>query len=109
MHCNADAMSLPLKAPDNSVPYPGDVVLLMDHFATQTTVSANQIKSWTQRDPILSKVFSLTQSGWSDSVEVSTDLKPYSSRRQELSTDAGLLHLKFETECYKSYMKRIQA
>lgn len=87
---NADAMSrLPLKNPPMMVPIPGDVVLVMNHLFSKAAVSSSNIKAWTQRDPTLSKVYELTQNGWTENTAIPDNLKPYATRRYELSTDAG--------------------
>ena len=82
-HANADVLSrLPLPESINSVPHPGETILLMENLQT-SPVDAKQICQWTDRDPVLSKVRRLVQKGW-----VVTDdgqLKPYQSRKDELS------------------------
>ena len=52
---NADALSrLPLPDSPPSVPVPGDILVTMEHLTTP--VHARQIKLWTSKDPVLSKV-----------------------------------------------------
>ena len=48
-----------------------------------TPVDAKQIRCWTDRDPILSKVRRLVQTGWKDTAD--KNLKPYQNRSHELS------------------------
>ena len=48
-----------------------------------TPVDAKQIHRWTDRDPILSNVRRLVQTGWKDTVD--KKLKPYQNRNYELS------------------------
>ena len=51
---NADALSrLPLAEMPNSVPVPGETILLMAHLEG-TPVHSGHINEWTKRDPILS-------------------------------------------------------
>ena len=53
---NADALSrLPLPTSLETIPVPGDILLSLQTLAT-TPVNAVQIKNWTARDPLLSKV-----------------------------------------------------
>lgn len=82
-HGNADAMSrLPLHQEPTSVPVPEEVVLLMEHLQdTPTDVAA--IRKATSRHPILSRVLHLVRNGWFNHCQ--EDLKPYYSRRNELS------------------------
>ena len=84
---NADALSrLPVLAPDTEVPVPAELVLLMEHMSTGP-LTASQVKSMTQRDPVLSRVHSYVLRGWPTSVDSS--FNPFSSRRQELSVCNG--------------------
>ena len=53
---NADGLSrLPLPDLPTNVPQPQDTVLLLESIQT-SLVTAAQIKKWTARDPLLSKV-----------------------------------------------------
>ena len=72
-----------------NIPQPGETVLLMDHLAG-TPVCSAQIKNWTKRDPVLSKVVQFTLQGWRTSCE-ETELKPYTRRKWELSVEDGCL------------------
>ena len=86
---NADCLSwLPLKECVD-VPLPGETILLVEHL-NGTPVHAEEIKEWTQLDPILRKVTHYIHNGWKDK---NTDykLRPYFSRRNELSTHEGCI------------------
>ena len=87
-HANADALSrLPIPIPDQGTLRPADVVHLMEHLDSSAVTSA-QIKNWTDRDPTLSKVRRLVQTGWLQSEPTDDpDLLPYFRRRYELSTE----------------------
>ena len=75
-HGNADAMSrLPLPDAPDKVPVPAEVVLLMNYLDDRAPVSVDQIRRWTDRDPILAQVKHMLRNGWPD--EVKTELKPY--------------------------------
>ena len=53
---NADALSrLPLSKHPQTIPVPGDINLVLQHLNT-TPVTATEIKAWTDKDPVLSKV-----------------------------------------------------
>ena len=55
-HSNADTLSrLPLPTVPAEVPTPPELVLLMEHLA-DSPVTADQIRSWTKRDPTLASV-----------------------------------------------------
>ena len=55
-HANADALSrLPLPGTPESVPFPGELVLLIDHLA-EAPITAVQLKAFTAKDPLLTKV-----------------------------------------------------
>ena len=74
-HCNADALSrLPLKDTVDA-PLPQETVLLLQ-FLDKATLSASQIRTWTRRDPVLSKVMEYIQTKWPDR-EDDVNKKPY--------------------------------
>ena len=88
--CNADALSrLPLlDAPSNSeIPTLGDVNYVINHLST-TLVTAEQIRSLTEKDPILSRIYHFVLHGWPAS-NIDPSLQPYYNRKDELSAVAG--------------------
>ena len=89
---NADSLSrLPLPTADHVTPQPAEVVHLMEHLET-TPLSSTQIKSWTDTDPILSRVRCWVQEGWPErdaGSESNTELAPYFRRRWELGVEGG--------------------
>ena len=86
-HANADLLScLPLPDPPKKIPKPAEMVLLMETLDS-SPVTARQVKTWTDRDPLLSKVRSLTQQGWTPQTD--EQLKPYQKRKEELSVQDG--------------------
>ena len=88
-HSNADMLSrLPLPDAPSNIPVPGETILLMD-MLNSIPVTSTQIKSWTDRDPILSKVRTMVLTGWHDTDD--EHLKPYQQRRQELSIHDGCI------------------
>jgi len=55
-HSNADALSrLPLPEILENVPIPGEFVLHIDHLA-EASIAAAQLKAWTAKDLLLTKV-----------------------------------------------------
>ena len=80
-HSNTDVLScLPFPDSPKSVPILGVTVLPMDLLQT-LIITAAQIKSWTNHDPVLSKVLTWVASGWSPSTETATeDLRPYTNQ-----------------------------
>jgi hypothetical protein len=87
---NADSLSrLPLPDVPASTPVPGDIINLMEHI-NGSPVDATKLKSWTDRDPVLSQIKHFVLNGWPTTVE-DTDLQPYFARKDELSVHAGCL------------------
>ena len=88
---NADALSrLPLPESPTSVPLPGETIFLMDTLET-SPVNATQIRTWTSKDPVLSRVKELVLQGWVDTTD--EQLQPYQRRKDELSIHAGCILL----------------
>ena len=87
-HGNADALNL-LPLPDSckNPPVPTETVLLLEKLSK----GPFEIKLWTRRDPILSKVFQFILNGWP--LVLSTPvLKPYSTRNyNSQSTQDGIV------------------
>lgn len=80
---NADGLSrLPLPEAPSEVSVPDEVVFLLQTLQS-SPITADQIKKWTNRDPILSRVRNFVSKGWNDSCE--DELSPYRQRKDELS------------------------
>ena len=72
---NADVLSrLPLYKTSQNTPLPAELVLLMETIQDMP-VSVDQIKTWTRKDPTLSRVMDQILSGWSDGVSDSLTLE----------------------------------
>ena len=85
-HCNADMLSrLPLETAPKDVPVPGDTIMLLETLQS-SPVTAKLIKTWTNRDPTLSKVRDLVKKGWIHTND--PKLRPYQRRHMELSVQA---------------------
>ena len=88
-HANADALSrLPLPVTPATDKLESELVLLNEHLA-ESPVSADDIRTWTARDPKLSRVLQYVQQGWPSVVD--SDLERYASKQLELSTYNGCL------------------
>ena len=88
---NADALSrLPLPESSEFVPHPGDQTFLVNHL-NETVATCATIKSWTDRDPVISRVRKFVLYGG----DICDDpaLKPYKNRQSELSVLDGCLLL----------------
>ena len=87
---NADALSrLPAPGSKKEPPRPPEVVHLMEYLDS-SPVSSAQIRTWTDQDPLLSKVKRWILSGWPDPTpSEEEELKPFSRRRYELSVEDG--------------------
>jgi len=87
---NADALSrLPLPEAPKDTPVPGDVVCVLER-QDRTTVTAKDIRRWTERDPTLSMVRRNIQCGWPENVIVEAQ-KPFFRRKYELSVQDGVI------------------
>ena len=82
---NPDACSrLPLPTRALEISTPGETILVMEHMDT-TPVSAKQVRLWTQRDPVMSKVLRFSLQGWPN--QVAPEFKPFYNRSKELSIE----------------------
>ena len=74
-HANADSLSrLPLPEPPSITPQLADIILLMETLRT-SPVTAQQIRQWTDKDPLLSRVQTLVLQGWRDGEE--EEMRPF--------------------------------
>ena len=88
---NADCLSrFPLKVNEIEPPFVGEEVLLLEQF-DKTNVKSDDIRRWTDRDPILSYVRSCILHGWNENVEGKEDFRPYFNRRNELTVLQGCI------------------
>ena len=94
-HSNADGLSrLPLRSGDKE---PGNYTLDLMYVDMERSqldplpVTAQQVKLHTQRDLVISKAYEATRLGWSAHGQADDELKPFRSRRNELSITDGCL------------------
>ena len=81
---NADGLSrLPRPVTVDEQPEPAETILLLEHMETMP-ITAQHIKQWTWKDPILSQVLGFVQSGWPDKSD-QEELSPFFARKLELS------------------------
>ena len=86
----ADALSrLPVGGAPRHVPVSADTILTMQYL-DMSHVTASDIRRETSRDPLLSQVFIGTRDGFPDHDDNEL-LKPYTQRRDELSSHDGCL------------------
>jgi hypothetical protein len=84
---NADCLSrFPLQVECPEPPSVSEEVLLLEHLSNTNNVCAEDIRRWTDRDPMLSRVRSLILRGWGEG-ECKTEklLQPYYLKRYKLS------------------------
>ena len=85
-HCNANMLSrLPIEAAPANVLIPGDTIMLLETLQS-SPVTAKLIKTWTNQDPLLSKVRDKVKRGWTHTND--PKLRPYQCRYMELSFQA---------------------
>ena len=88
-HCNADGLSrLPSKS-EKPVEYSSEPSVFNVLQIETLPVTAQSVQQATRKDIILSKVHYYTQKGWP--AEIQDSLKPYYTRRNELSVEADCL------------------
>ena len=85
-HANADMLSrLPLDGDTTAAEEPVFSVTVTDELP----ITSQQIREATRKDPVLSKVWSLTLNGWPSHAD--PEIQPYFSRRSELSVEDGVI------------------
>lgn len=62
--------------------------MLFDHLS-HSIVKASQIKSWTEKDPVLARIHYFLLHGWPDTPP-SPAFRPYFNRREELTANEWL-------------------
>ena len=80
---------LPLPVMPDSVPLPGEMILLME-LLEGTPVPSGHIKEWTKRDPELSQALHYALEGWPKTAN-SEELTPYYTKWNELSVEDGCI------------------
>ena len=88
---NADGLSrlpLPESPASAEVPLPGEVVCLLQTLQS-SPITAEQIRQWTTKDPILSRVRELVAKGWNENSD--EQLAPYQKKKDELSLLDGCI------------------
>lgn len=88
---SADCLSrFPIECGNREPPKVGDEVLLLEHLE-YSAVDAGDIRRRTDRDPILSSVRTSILRGWSDKEGEAEGMKPFYSRKSELSVLNGCI------------------
>lgn len=87
---NADALSrLPLPDTISDVPLPADLSHLLNRW-DDSIFTATQIKQWTDKDPLLSRVLKLVRVGWTVTYPT-PDMQHHHQRHSELSVLDGCI------------------
>ena len=72
---NADALSrLPLPEQPTDIPLPGEMVLVFNTLST-SPVYAAQVKTWMDKNPLLSRVWENVRHGWQTTTDMA--MSPY--------------------------------
>ena len=88
-HSNADTLSrLLTENVEVEEPVPTEFVKLMEAMDTMP-IMTETVKEWTQKDPLLARVYRYVQFGWPE--HCSVDLKSFSKHKLELSTLNGCI------------------
>ena len=91
VHSNADVLSrLPLPIEPAVAKIPPELVLLAEHL-DNSPVTADQIRVGTRRDPMLSQVVQFLLQGWPNVLGDNAALKPFYSKKDELSLHEGCI------------------
>jgi hypothetical protein len=86
----ADALSrLPLPTTVKSTPIPRETIFLMNYL-NSTPITGEEIRQWTSKDRVLSRVFDWIQTGWPPQCP-GADYRPYYARKNELSSFNGCI------------------
>ncbi len=91
-HSNADVLSrLPLPSTVQDPPIPEETVLALSELS-ESPIAVDQVRTWTRRDPVLSKVLQFLWNGWPSHSEVVDPLmKPFVTRKLELSVQDNVI------------------
>ena len=88
-HANADSLSrLPLPTALNDAQPPPELILLIEALQ-ESPVTARDIRKWTDRDPLLSRVRNLLLNGWRDGEE--PEMQTFNRKKNELSVQDGCI------------------
>ena len=88
---NSDCLStlpMPQSVPTHQVP--GDTIMLLEKM-DEFPVNVSQIRTWTNKDPLLSRVRKLVQCGFPEHLKSDKDLKQYLQRKFKLSVQYQVL------------------
>ena len=87
---NADALSrLPLQSQDDEVSQEMISVHMME--LVSAPVTEKEVSAETIADPVLSKVIKRVVEGWESDISKNEDMKPYWTRKEELTVEGGCL------------------
>ena len=88
---NTDALSrMPLPCPNDGVPQPAELTCSLNLLG-QSPITSREIRSQTERDPVLSRVYPWVMHRWKRRDNSDPDFKPYFKRADELVAIDGIL------------------
>ena len=88
-HANCDGLSR-LPQPSTPADKPDEVEMFQTTVVEALPVTEQELRMQTRRDPVLSRVLELVQSGW-QGTEVHPELIPYAHRGNEITIHHGVL------------------
>ena len=87
-----DALSrLPLEDIPTSTPLPDDTVFMLELLESSGPITAVDIKAWTDKNPVLSRVWSCALRGNWDAFPQDDNFLPFRDRELELTIQNGCL------------------
>ena len=89
-NANADGMSrLPRRALETEVSKVSNDIMMVN--LCKAPVTSVQVKAYTRRDPVMSRVVDFVLNGWPEEFCASEELRPYATRANELAVENGCL------------------
>ena len=83
VHANADALRrLPIPDAPDVTPVPLEVILMLEQIDS-SPITVSQVRTWSQRDPVLSQVCRFLQNGWPSNLP--SEFQPFITKKDELS------------------------
>ena len=81
---------MPLPCPNDGVSQPAELICSFN-LLDQSPITSREIRSQTERDPVLSRVYRWVMHGWERHDSSDPDFKPYFKRKDELAAIDGIL------------------
>ena len=81
---------MPLPCPYDGVPQPAELICSLN-LLDQSPIASREIRSQTERDPVLPRVYHWVMHGWERHDSSDPDFKPYCKGKDELAAIDGIL------------------